>query len=125
MFSYQDTPLLISTCFRHVPGKVSTAETECAVSSVRTAWDSDKCTPRDVTAESDLRTSTLARFLSRSQQVQNKVTTRFNKLIYILFKDVQCTFCLIQGVRASGSFYLHIYRSQTAVTAADPRKQQS
>lgn len=57
-------------------------------------------------------------FLSRSQQVQNKVTTRFNKLIYILFKDVQCIL-FNPRFRASRNFYLHIYRSQTAVMSAD------
>lgn len=61
----------------------------------------------------------VAHFLSRSQQVQNKVTTRFNKLIYILFKDVQCTFCLIHGFRVSRNFYLHMYRPQTATMVED------
>ena len=65
--------------------------------------------------------SSVAHFLSRSQQVQNKVTTRFNKLIYILFKDVQCTFCLIQGSRVSRNFYLHMYRPRTAVMSEDAR----
>lgn len=57
--------------------------------------------------------------------VQNKVTTRFNKLIYF-FKDVQCTFFLIQGFRVSGYFYLHIYRPQTAlITSENADKEQS
>lgn len=50
-----------------------------------------------------------------------KVTSRFNKLIYILFKDVQCTFCLIQGSRVSRNFYLHMYRPRTAVMSEDAR----
>jgi len=48
-----------------------------------------------------------------------KVTSRFNKLIYILFKDVQSAFCLIQGFKVSRKFYLHIYRPQTAVRSED------
>ena len=48
-----------------------------------------------------------------------KVTSRFNKLIYILFKDVQSTFCLIQGFKVSGNLYLHTCRRQTAVRSED------
>lgn len=71
-----------------------------------------------------LRTIALWHIVNRTA-VQNKVTTRFNKLIYF-FKDVQCTFFLIQGFRVSGYFYLHIYRPQTAlITSENADKEQS
>lgn len=98
-------------------------KTGCTVCLVRTGRNTENCIPQDVTEKVlPVYYCSVARFLSRSQQVQNKVTTRFNKLIYILFKDVQCTFCLIQGFRESRNFYLHIYRSQTAVMSADAGK---
>lgn len=95
-------------------------KTECTVYLIRTARNTmvlrSKRRHENVLP---LHYGSVARFLSRSQQVQNKVTTRFNKLIYILFKDVQCTFCLIQGFRVSRNFYLHMYRSQTATMSED------
>lgn len=98
-------------------------KTGCTVCLVRTARNTQNCAPQGVTEKVlPVYYCSVARFLLRSQQVQNKVTTRFNKLIYILFKDVQCTFCLIQGFRESRNFYLHIYRSQTAVMSADAGK---
>lgn len=91
-------------------------ETECTVYSVRTARNTTTVhSKRRHWKVLPLHHGSVAHFLSRSQQVQNKVTTRFNKLIYILFKDVQCTFCLIQGFRVSRNFYLHMYRPQTAM----------
>lgn len=89
--------------------------TECTVYLVRTARNTWHCAAGDVIIVLPLPYGSAACFLLRSQQVQNKVTTRFNKLIYILFKDVQCTFCLIQGFGVSRNFYLHIYNSQTAM----------
>lgn len=57
----------------------------------------------------------VAGFLSRSQQVQNKVTTRFNKLIYICLKMYNAH-CLIQG---SG------YPGASIYTCTDLRQQMS
>lgn len=95
-------------------------KTECTVYLIRTARNTG--IPRSKGRREKvlpLHYGSVARFLSRSQQVQNKVTTRFNKLIYILFKDVQCTFCLIHGFRVSRNFYLHMYRPQTATMVED------
>lgn len=102
-----------------VLGKVWTAKTECTVYLVRTARHTMILRSKRRHEILALHYGSVAHFLSRSQQVQNKVTTRFNKLIYILFKDVQCTFCLIQGFRVSRNFYLHMYRSQTAMMSED------
>lgn len=107
----------------YVLGKVWTAKTHRTHSSLKKNCQEhqDIVLQKTSLKSLPLHYSSVAHFLSRSQQVQNKVTTRFNKLIYILFKDVQCTFCLIQGSRVSRNFYLHMYRPRTAVMSEDAR----
>lgn len=87
-----DTPLLIATWLllcswprQSLACLVRTSRNTTVACSQRSQW---KVLP--------LLYGSAACFLSRSQQVQNKVTTRFNKLIYICFKMYNAH-CLIQG----------------------------